>query len=271
MLSEHGGDAKVLAGGQSLVPMLNFRLLKPSALVDINQVKELDFVSESETGIRIGALTRHRTLESSPKIAAKFPIIPAAMRHVAHLAIRNRGTIGGSLSHADPAAELPLLATLLDARIKTKSAKAERTLTPAEFFLGALTTALEEDEIVCEIELPNLPEFTCWGFEEVAQRSGDFAMAAAAVTLTFADDRCVESRIAVIGADTAIRVAAAEAILRDVVPDAEAIGAAARAASEAAEWNEDLHASRELRKKLVETTTRRALEAANAKRQRVPL
>jgi len=262
MLAAAGEDAKILAGGQSLVPMLNFRLLKPSALIDINRIGELDFISESETGLRIGALSRHRVTQTSPLIAKHFPVLTAAMDHVAHLAIRNRGTIGGSLSHADPAAELPLLMTLLDAKIRLASRNGSRELSPAEFFQGSLMTALEEGEILTEVELPYLPANTRWGFEEFAQRSGDFAIVAAAVTATLSGEKCDACRIAVIGGEMPIRVPEAEDALAGIVPTAEHIKTAATIASEAAEWNEDLHASRDFRKQLVQTLVARALTAA---------
>src|SRR5215211_2371630 len=154
LLARSGGDGKILAGGQSLVPLLNFRMLRPTMLIDINRVSELAYLREEGTGLRIGALTRHHTLETSPLVKARFPVLAEAMTHVAHLAVRNRGTIGGSLSHADPAAELPMMAMLLDAQIHTRSARDTRVRMADEFFLGPLTSALEEDEIVTEIVLP---------------------------------------------------------------------------------------------------------------------
>jgi CO/xanthine dehydrogenase FAD-binding subunit len=262
ILASAGEDAKLLAGGQSLVPMLNFRLLKPTALVDINRVSELDFIHEGEAGLRIGALTRHRITQTSPIIAKRFPVLTEAMQHVAHLAIRNRGTIGGSVSHADPAAELPLLMTLLNARIRLASRSGTRELSPSEFFLGALTTALEEGEILTEVELPYLPDNTFWGFEEFAQRSGDFAIVAAAVTLTINSGNCEECRVAVLGGETPIRIPDAERMLVGPSPSAEVVTAAAQLASEAAAWNADLHASSEFRKQLVRTLVARALKSA---------
>src|SRR5438270_2739443 len=183
-LAEAGGDAKIIAGGQSLVPMLNFRLLRPSILVDINRIGGLAFIEEAGKNSRVGALTRHYQLETSPVIARHLPVLARAMTHVAHLAIRNRGTIGGSLSHADPAAELPMMALLLDAELHIASASGKRTIAARDFFLDTLTVDLGGGDIVTEIVLPKLPPKTGWGFEEVARRSGDFALAAAAATLT---------------------------------------------------------------------------------------
>jgi len=186
-LSEADGEAKILAGGQSLVPMLNFRLVKPAVLVDINRIPDLTFIEETDNEIRVGALTRHHQLEMSPVIARHLPVLGAAMTHVAHLAIRNRGTIGGSLSHADPAAELPMIALLLDAKLHIVSSRGKRTVAASEFFRDALTVDLAEDEMVTEIHVPKLPPKSGWGFEEVARRAGDFALAAVAATVTASD------------------------------------------------------------------------------------
>src|SRR5262245_41642639 len=164
-LAAAGGDARIIAGGQSLVPMLNFRLLRPAILVDINRIPDLAYVREDARAIRIGALTRHHQLETSPVIARHLPVLSEAMKHVAHLAIRNRGTIGGSLAHADPAAELPMMAVLLDAELRVASAAGERVVKARDFFLDALTVDLA-DEIVTEITLPKLAPNTGWGFEE---------------------------------------------------------------------------------------------------------
>src|ERR1700685_3706874 len=153
-LKEAGADAKIIAGGQSLVPMLNFRLLRPSVLVDINRIAGLAFIEETANSIRVGALTRPHQLETSPVIARHLPVVSRAMTHVAHLAIRNRGTIGGSLSHADPAAELPMMALLLDAEIHVASAAGTRTVAARDFFLDALTVDLATGDIVTEIALP---------------------------------------------------------------------------------------------------------------------
>jgi carbon-monoxide dehydrogenase medium subunit len=263
LLAEHRGDAKLLAGGQSLVPMLNFRLLEPTLLIDINGVAGLDAIAETPGGLSIGALVRHRALETSPVVAARLPIVPAAMAEVAHLPIRNRGTIGGSLSHADPAAELPLLTLLLEAEITAISARGRRTLAAGDFFAAALTTSLAPDELVTEIALPDLPAENGWGFVEFARRSGDFALAAVGTTVAIAGGRCRAARIALGGVGpTPLRAGAAEALLRDAAPDAGAIAAAARAAAESAEPVTDLHASADYRRHLVEVLTRRALSEA---------
>ena len=193
-LAAAGGDAKIIAGGQSLVPMLNFRLLRPSVLVDINRIAGLAFIEESADAIRVGALTRHHRLETSPVIAKHLPVLREAMTHVAHLAIRNRGTIGGSLSHADPAAELPMMAMLLDAELQIVSHTGRGTIAARDFFLDALTVDLGHGDLVTEIVLPKLPPNTGWGFEEVSRRAGDFALAAAAATLTVSGGAIAQDR-----------------------------------------------------------------------------
>src|ERR1700681_4025650 len=198
-LAQAGDDGKIIAGGQSLVPMLNFRMLRPSILVDINRIAGLDVIEETSQAIRVGALTRHYQLETSPLIARHLPVLSCAMTHVAHLAIRTRGTIGGSLSHADPAAELPMMALLLDAEIRVTSGKGQRKIAAKDFFLDALSVALADGEIVTEIALPKLPPRTGWGFEEVARRSGDFALAAVAATLTLSGRAIEQARRALNG------------------------------------------------------------------------
>ena len=173
---ESCNDAKVIAGGQSLVPMLNFRMVDTPLFIDINGIDDLRGITEtSNGGLRIGALTRHFELEVSPLIQERYPLLHEAMKYVAHLAIRNRGTIGGSISHADPAAELPALAVLLDAMIVARGPRGERQIAAVDFFEAPLTTSLEADEIVTAVELPPLPENSGWGFEEFAQRHGEFA------------------------------------------------------------------------------------------------
>jgi carbon-monoxide dehydrogenase medium subunit len=262
-LARHDGAAKVLAGGQSLVPMLNFRLLDPAVLVDINRIPDLNSIAESDGALRIGALARHRQLETSPVIAERFPMLTAAMAHVAHLAIRNRGTIGGSLSHADPAAELPALMLLLDATIVIAGPEGERRVAARDFFQGTLTTALDSAELVTAIDLPALPPRTGWGFVEFARRSGDFAMAGVAATVSLNRDTAVDVRIALFGVhETPLRGHAAEALLRGHEFDAERVVAAATAAQEAVAPMDDLHASADYRRHLVGVLTRRAVTAA---------
>jgi carbon-monoxide dehydrogenase medium subunit len=258
-----GGEAKIIAGGQSLVPMLNFRLLRPAILVDINRVPGLAFVEDGEDSIRIGALTRHHQLETSAVLAQHFPLMSTAMTHVAHLAIRNRGTIGGSLSHADPAAELPMLALLLDATLMIASPAGRRTVAAKDFFLGALSVDLEPDDIVTEVVFPKLQAATGWGFEEVARRHGDFALAAVAATLTVADGAITQARIAMTGVDeTPKRADDAEAMLVGEALEPALRDAAIDAVRGCVTPNTDLHASADYRRHLVGVLAGRALDAA---------
>src|SRR5262245_35445264 len=250
-LAKAGAEGKIIAGGQSLVPMLNFRLLRPSVLVDINRIAELAYIAEGAGTIRIGALTRHHQLERSPVIAEHLPVVACAMRHVAHLAIRNRGTIGGSLSHADPAAELPMLALLLDAELTIASRTGRRTVRARDFFLDALTVDLADGEIVTEITLPKLPPQTGWGFEEVARRAGDFALAAVAAILTVSSGLIVQARVAIAGTGaTAMRATTAEALLAGRALDQTLIAQVVEAVRANVTPTDDLHASADYRRHL---------------------
>lgn len=263
-LERSGGEGKILAGGQSLMPMLNFRLLRPSILIDINRVPGLDRIVEEKDRLRVGALARHHKIETSPVIKAHFPIVTATMAHVAHLAIRNRGTIGGSLAHSDPAAELPMLCVLLGGKVKVRGPGGSRTIDAADFHVGALTTALKATELIEEIELPYLPPATGWGFEEVARRMGDFAIVAMGATVTLSDGRVSEARVAIAGVgETPLRVPAAEALLLgSQEPEPALLEAAAEAVRNAIAPTTDLHVSADYRRHLAGVLTRRVVRAA---------
>jgi carbon-monoxide dehydrogenase medium subunit len=262
-LARAGADAKIIAGGQSLVPMLNFRLLRPSVLVDINRIAGLSFIAETGDAVRIGALARHYQLETSPVVARHLPVLACAMTHVAHLAIRNRGTIGGSLSHADPAAELPMMAMLLDAGLRVASPSGERTVAAREFFVSAMTVDLAADEIVTEIALPKLPPNTGWGFEEVARRHGDFALAAAAATLTVSGGTIRQARIALTGVGPIpLRATEAEALLAGRALDGKLATRVIEAVRAATDPETDLHASSDYRRHLAGVLAGRAVAAA---------
>jgi len=262
-LAQAGDDAKIIAGGQSLVPMLNFRMLRPSVLVDINRIAGLDVIEATSEAIHVGALTRHYQLETSPLIARHLPVLSCAMTHVGHLAIRNRGTIGGSLAHADPAAELPMMALLLDAELRIASTSGERTVAARDFLLGALTVDLAAGEIITGIVLPKLPPHTGWGFEEVARRHGDFALAAVAATVTVSDGAIEQARIALTGVGaTALRAHQAEGLLIGRALEADLTHRAIDAVRDAIGPETDLHASSDYRRHLAGVLTGRALAAA---------
>ncbi|MGF6272376.1 CO/xanthine dehydrogenase FAD-binding subunit [Massilia sp. UYP11] len=258
------GDGKIIAGGQSLVPMLNFRLLNPTILIDINRIEELNYLEEQpDGGLRIGSLTRHHVLETSPVVKRLFPVLNAAMAHVAHLAIRNRGTIGGSITHADPAAELPLMMVLLETEIGIVSPRGRRAVAAEDFFLGSLTSAVEEGEIVTDINVPALPPGAGWAFEEVARRSGDFALAAVGVILAVEDGKITQARVGVMGVgDTPMRMFDAETVLYDEACDEAILGQVVAAVRSAVEPPSDLHASSDYRRHLVGNLVRRAVTTA---------
>jgi CO/xanthine dehydrogenase FAD-binding subunit len=263
LLAQHGGGAKILAGGQSLVPLLNFRLLRPTVLIDINRLTALAGVDDTSGGLRIGALTRHHALETSPLVRERFPFLTEAMAHVAHLAVRNRGTIGGSLAHADPAAELPMIAVLLDAEIHTRAPGATRVRAAADFFCGALTTALGDDELVTGIVLPALPSGTGSAFAEVARRHGDFAIAAAAAAITLTEGTVTAARLAVTGVDeTPLRLRQVEAELVGRRLTTDLIAAATAQTGASVDPASDLHASSDYRRHLVGVLTEEVLTAA---------
>lgn len=263
ILADAGDSAKVLSGGQSLLPMLNLRIVRPRLVVDIGRLLELDYLRRGESGgLLIGALTRHRVLESSPLAAEVFPVVPEAMQHVAHLAIRNRGTLGGSLSHADPAAELPLLARLLDATLVLRSAAAERRVAAQDFFVGPLSTALRPDELLVAVAIPALAH-QGWGFEEVARRAGDFALAAAGVVLQVEQRRIVCARVALTGVgDVPLRCPRAEELLAGQVLEPALLEQAAQAACDTVQPRQDLQASAALRLHLAGVVVQRALRKA---------
>ena len=258
------GEGKLLAGGQSLLPLLNFRMTRPAVLVDLNGIKGLSYIEERGGSIAIGALTRHRDLEHSPLVASKLPVMSAAMRHVAHLAIRNRGTIGGSLSHADPAAELPMLSMFYDARISIQGPEGRRTIAAEEFFVDALTNCLEPEDIVVEIEFPVLVHHG-WAFEEVARRFGDFALASIAISVRRGATGLEDARIAVMGvADTPLRLREAEEELVAMALDDESPERFSEIVVSKISPNDDLHASGEYRKHLLAQLSKRALQTALA-------
>jgi carbon-monoxide dehydrogenase medium subunit len=257
-------DAKALAGGQSLMPMLAFRLAQPSLLVDLRKLTELRQIKISDAGVSLGALVRWRDIEDDVRLAAAHPLLKAAIAHVAHYQIRNRGTAGGSIAHADPAAEMPGIAVACDAEISVVGKAGARVIKAGEFFQGPLITALAADEIIVEIRLPAWPASRRWGFQEFARRRGDFALAAAAVFYDQdADGRARNAHVGVIGvADRPLRLPAAEAELNGKAVDEATIAKAEAAASASVDPDDDIHASGAYRKALVGTMVERALKAA---------
>jgi CO/xanthine dehydrogenase FAD-binding subunit len=259
----YGGDAKVLAGGQSLMPMLNFRLARPAALVDLNRIPSLAYVREEDGILAFGAMTRQRTIEFSPVVAQRLPLLREATRWVGHLPIRSRGTIGGSIAHADPSAEYPAVLTALDGEVVAQGPRGRRTLKPRELFESYLTTSLAPDELLVEVRLPSTPAGAGWAFEEFARRHGDFAIVGIAAMIIRDDARCVAARLAAAGVSPVpVRLRAAEEILeRDGLDDAALEAAAARAAELVAP-DADVHASAEYRRHLTRVLTARALRRA---------
>jgi carbon-monoxide dehydrogenase medium subunit len=266
LLARYGGDAKVLAGGQSLMPLLNFRLSRPAALVDLNRIPALDYAREDNGHVRLGAMTRQRTIEFSPLVRQRLPLLAEATALVGHLPIRTRGTIGGSIAHADPSAEYPAVLTALDGAVVARGPRGERVLRSAELFQGYLTTSLRPDEILVEVRLPATPAGAGSAFEEFSRRHGDFALVGIACLLVGERPRCTAARIAAGGAGPVpTRLRAAEEVLeRDGLTDA-AIDAAAARAAELVTPDDDVHASAAYRRNLTRVLTGRALRRAMAR------
>jgi len=264
LLAEHGGEAKVLASGQSLVPLLNFRLARPERLVDVNGLNELAYLRTDDGVLRIGALTRHAALERSKEAAARVPLLGEAVALVGHVQIRNRGTVGGSVAHADPAAELPVAFSALDARYRVRSTRGERVVGSDEMFITHLTTSLEPDELLTEIEVPVPPARTGFAFVEFARRHGDFALGGAAVLVTLDDAGvCTRARIALLAAaPTPVRARETEEWLTGLRLDPPAMGEAAARAVAGIHPTSDIHGGTEYRRALVEALVRRALAQA---------
>jgi carbon-monoxide dehydrogenase medium subunit len=265
LLAEHGSDAKPLAGGQSLIPAMNFRLATPAVLVDLNAVRELAFI-EGDRSVRIGAMTRHRELERSATIATHVPLITEAMPFVAHAAIRTRGTLGGSLAHADPAAELPAIMVALDAQLTLTSRNGSRSIPAADFFVSLFTTALAPGELLTAVTVPPLNAGAGYAFQEMSRRHGDFALAGVAAVVTLDESqRCTSARITLFSVGERPILATHARTLVGELPTAGVIRATADAiATHDIDPPSDIHASSRYRRQLANVLTRRVLERACA-------
>jgi len=267
LLQAGGDDAKVLAGGQSFVPLLNLRIASVEAVVDLNRLAELAYIKRDNDTLCLGAMTRHRQVEVSEDVKAAQPLLARAAAEVGHLAIRNRGTIGGSLVHADPAAEWPLVAVTLDAQFVVRSHESSRTIAAREFFLGPLMTAIESNEILCEVRFPLAPLGAVWGFQELCRRPGDFAIVAVACLLSLDHSgTCSAVALAVGGAHaTPLHIPDVGTVISGSKGEDAVITEAAEKAAAAVDPSGDVHGSADYRRRMVKVLTARALKEAWAK------
>jgi carbon-monoxide dehydrogenase medium subunit len=264
LLTEHADEAKVLAGGQSLVPLLAMRLARPSQLIDINNVAGLSGIRPLDGhGVAFGALTRERDAERSSLVATRLPVLAEALPLIGHVSIRNRGTVGGSMAHADASAELPAVAVVTGAEMVVRSAGGERIVPAAEFFDGHFTTSMADNELLTEVRIPGGPDGAGWAFYEIARRHGDFALVGVAAMLALEGGQVREARLALMGvADRAIRAAGAETLLAGQAASGDTFAAAAQEATRDLTPAADVHGSAEFRRHLAGVAVRRALTAA---------
>jgi aerobic carbon-monoxide dehydrogenase medium subunit len=265
LLAEHADEARVLAGGQSLVPLMNMRLVHPGVLVDINNIPELAYINVWDGGVAIGTLTRDATLTSDSTVAKRLPVLRDAAHHVGHPAIRNRSTVGGSIAHADPAAELPAVMVALNAEFVVRNLSGTRTISAQDFFKGYLTTDLKEGEMLTELRVPGLPSRSGSAFVEFARREGDYALAGVAAVVALDEDGTIaDARLGLCSVGPSpVRPQAAEALLRGQRPDAEAWAAAAAAVVSILDNPlSDIHGSADYRRHLAGVLTKQALATA---------
>lgn len=270
LLDQYGEDTKVLAGGQSFVPLLNMRLAGPAYIVDINHLSELHYIESEDGYLAIGATVRQRQVERSAMVQEMHPLLIEVIKHIGHIQIRNRGTIAGSIAHADPAAELPALLACLNGEVLAQSSHGERVIKAGEFFTGYLSTALEPGEMLTEVRFPLIAPQAGWAFMEFARRSGDYALVGAAAVVTpTPDDRCSSAQIAYLGiAGLPVRGHAVEDILIGTVLDDAVLDSAAQAARTlVSDDMSDVHATVEYRRVLTAELTRRVLQAAWQRRK----
>ena len=262
LLARHGDDAKVLAGGQSLIPLMNFRFARPGVLIDLARVEGLDAITEEEGRVRMGAMVLQRQAEGSSLVARTCPLVVKALRHVGHVQIRNRGTVGGSMAHADPAAELPSVAVALDAEFRTMGQDGQRVIAARDFFQGPFTTALQPDELLVDVAFPSTAGRRT-AFAEIARRAGDFALAGVAAALTV-HGTVREVSLAALGVGpAATRLSAAEEAVRGRPLEPDVLREAARAASREVSPFDDVHADAEYRREAVGVLVSRALVASS--------
>jgi carbon-monoxide dehydrogenase medium subunit len=268
-LARFGKRAKVLAGGQSLIPMLNLRLASAERLIDVGRLNELRYIRVAGNELRIGALTTHNAVLGSPEIAEHCPIMVEAYRLVSHHSVRNRGTIGGSLCHNDPASEMPLVVNLLGAILIARSASGERAIAADQFFKGNFETALDASELLAEIRVPIPAKGHGWSFQEVSQRKGDYALVAAGAMLAIDGGVCRQARLGFrnVG-ETIFRMPAIEARIEGQAPSPALFSAAGTAAMNAVDPPSDLHADGAYRRDLVKVLTERVLATAVARARR---
>jgi CO/xanthine dehydrogenase FAD-binding subunit len=264
LLAAFGTDSKILAGGQTLIPMMNFRLARPQVLVDISNIPDRNLITEESDGIRIRATSVQRFVEHSAVVQRRLPVLYNAIQHIAHMQIRNKGTIGGSISNADPASELPAMSLLLDAELTINSTSEERIVPAEEFFVTYMTTSLAPDEILSSILFKEPPKNSGWGFHEVARRSGDFALAGSSAVVTLdAGGKCTRARIALFGvAATPVRATEAEEMLIGEVYSENLLKAVAERVQDVLDPESDVHVTKEYRRSVAQVLTVRALDDA---------
>ncbi len=262
LLAEFGEMARPLAGGQSLVPMMNMRLARPAQVIDLNRIGELDYLKVEDGELRIGAMTRQRAIERSPIVAQGWPLLKEATRYIGHVQIRNRGTVGGSLAHAFPSAELPVVMTALDASFVLRNSQTERIILAREFFVDAMTTILTPEELLIEIRVPESPSRTGWAFQEISRRYGDFALMGVTALITLDENETIDHGRLVFTGSTPHLSKIAEEQLVGQKPNQNLFRQVASSAAAELETDSDIHATAEYRKQVAGVLARRVLEQA---------
>jgi carbon-monoxide dehydrogenase medium subunit len=264
LLSEHGDDAKILAGGQTLIPMLNYRLARPKMLIDISNISDRNQVSDEAHGIRVRATTVYRHVEHSASVEKRLPLLRKAIQNVAHIQIRNKGTLGGSIANADPAAEMPAMSLVFDAQLEVASKRGRRSIPACEFFTTYMTTSLQQDEILESVFFAEPPRWSGWGFEEVARRSGDYALAGSTALVSLDDaGKCVRARVVLFGvAPTPVRATEAETLLLGQPRSTALIQEAAHLVQTVVDPEADVHVTAAYRRTVSAVLTARVLEDA---------